>query len=361
MVRARLQGINSVSKRLKNGERRLYHYHRSTNTRLPGEPGSPEFLAAYAAAERSLGSRLQGTLSALLRAYLGSPEFGKRAESTQREYRRMLARVEERFGNMPLAAIEDPRVKTDFLDWRAKVSRESGEREGDNRLSVLSAMLTWGVDNGRLVANHISGFKRLHKADRSDLIWLPEHIAAFMAVAPIELQRAMILALHTGQRQGDILRLAWSNYDGAWIRLRQGKGGTRVELPCTRALQYMLDGLDRRAAVILTTTTGRPWKARYFKSKWEQASRAAGITDLHFHDLRGTAVTMLAEAGCTTPQIAAITGHSLRSVTRILDTYLSRTKELAGEAMRRFENASSTEFANRLQTSVGPPSDGSPK
>jgi hypothetical protein len=28
------------------------------------------------------------------------------------------------------------------------------------------------------------------------------------------------------------------------------------------------------------------------------------ITDLHFHDLRGTAITMLAEAGCTVPEIA---------------------------------------------------------
>ena len=55
---------------------------------------------------------------------------------------------------------------------------------------------------------HLRGFKRLYHADRSEIIWLPVHIAAFMAVAPIEMQRAMILALHTGQRQGDLLRLA---------------------------------------------------------------------------------------------------------------------------------------------------------
>lgn len=59
---------------------------------------------------------------------------------------------------------------------------------------------------------------------------------------------------------------------------------------------------------------------------------------------------MLAEAGCTTPQIAAITGHSLKTVTTILDKYLARTRVLAGEAMSLFENAKSTKFANRLQT-----------
>jgi hypothetical protein len=37
-------------------------------------------------------------------------------------------------------------------------------------------------------------------------------------------------------------------------------------------------------------------------------------------------------------------------VTGILDKYLARTRALAGEAVTLFENAKSTEFANRLQT-----------
>ena len=59
---------------------------------------------------------------------------------------------------------------------------------------------------------------------------------------------------------------------------------------------------------------------------------------------------MLAESRCSTPQIAAITGHSLKTVTTILDRYLARTRTLAEEAIALFENARSTNFANRLQT-----------
>jgi hypothetical protein len=59
-----------------------------------------------------------------------------------------------------------------------------------------------GQENGKVFSNHLAGFRRLHSVDRSDLIWLPERITAFMKVAPIELQRALILALHAGQRQG---------------------------------------------------------------------------------------------------------------------------------------------------------------
>jgi integrase len=106
------------------------------------------------------------------------------------------------------------------------------------------------------------------------------------------------------------------------LRLRQGKSGRKVEIPCTGALRATLAALDRAAAVILARKTGLPWKPRFFKAQWEVITKAAGIADLHFHDLHGTAVTMLAEAGCTTPQIATITGHSLKTLTTILDRYL---------------------------------------
>lgn len=358
MVRARLQGINTVRKRLADGTVRIHRYHRATGLPLAGKLGSPEFIRDLAAAEKTLLDRHAGSFNGLVRDYTLSPEFGKLRDSTQSEYRRMLTKAEVKFGTMPIAALEDPRVRQDFMTWRAAVAKDSGDREADNRLSVISAMLSWAKENGQVFANHVVGFRRLHRADRSELIWLPEHIEAFMRVAPVELQRALILALHTGQRQGDLLRLAWGNYDGALISLRQGKTGRKVEIPCTRALKAMLDGLDRTTAVVLTTKTGRPWKPRYFKAQWEIASTAAGITGLHFHDLRGTAITMLAEAGCTTPQIAAITGHSLKTVTAILDKYLARTRVLAGEAVTLFENAKSTEFANRLQTSVLEPAKG---
>jgi integrase len=72
--------------------------------------------------------------------------------------------------------------------------------------------------------------------------------------------------------------------------------------------------------------------------------------ELHFHDLRGTAVTLLSESGCTPQQIATITGHSLKTVYRILERYLARTRGLAEQAIFNFENSPRTKFANQLQT-----------
>jgi hypothetical protein len=66
--------------------------------------------------------------------------------------------------------------------------------------------------------------------------------------------------------------------------------------------------------LIMTTPTGRAWTKRYFNEHWTDAAKAAGITNLHFHDLWGTATTVRAEAGATVPEIAAVTGHSLKHV-----------------------------------------------
>ncbi|MGY8669213.1 hypothetical protein Q3C01_43705 [Bradyrhizobium sp. UFLA05-109] len=142
-------------------------------------------------------------------------------------------------------------------------------------------MITWAVDRGTLTANHLRGFKRLYHVDRSEIIWLPEHIAAFMKVAPIEMQRALILALHTGQREGDLLRLPWSAYKGTHIELRQGKarrhGSTAplIQIPCTTALRRMLDGMAQVSTLVLTTKTGQSLKARYFNTLWDRTMTKA--------------------------------------------------------------------------------------
>lgn len=371
MVRVDIKGWFTTYKNLKSGKRAEYHYHRATGQRLNGQPGSPEFIEDYVAAEKLILNRLAGTFNAVVRDYTLSVEFEELAPSTQSEYRRMLTKAEAEFGNMPLAALDDQRVRKDLLGWREKIARASGQREADNRLSAISAMLTWALDHGHISANHLRGFKRLYHADRSEIIWLREPIAQFMKVAPIELQRMLILGLHTGQREGDLLRLPWSSYDGVRISLRQGKArrggkpGPLIEIPCTVALRRMLDGMERNSPLIITTKTGRSLKKRYFNRLWNEAMKKAGLesvllpgsdqpVELHFHDLRGTAVTLLSEARCTPQQIATITGHSLKTVHLILERYLARTRGLAEQAIFNFENSPRTKFANQLQTVPGP-------
>lgn len=332
-----LKGINVTTKRLADGSTRLYYYHRATGRRLPDDVRSPDFLAAYVAAEKPL--RDGGTLAGLIRAHCASPEYLNRAQSSRDIAKYLFRVIEDEYGDMTLGAINARKqARSEFLKWRDSLIPERGARAADNILAHLQAVLTWALDRGDIDEHPLESFKRAYRADRSDLIWLPEHIEAFNAKASEQLQRALLLALETGQRQGDLLRLTWNNYKNNQITLRQGKTRKRVEIPCTSRLSEMLSGMDRKkTTLILTMRDGEPWKPRYFKHCWRETSNAAGLADLNFHDLRGTAITRLAEAGCTTAQIASITGHNIDSVERMLEVYLSRTGSLARSAIATLE------------------------
>jgi integrase len=164
--------------------------------------------------------------------------------------------------------------------------------------------------------------------------------------APHHLHLPLTLALWTGQRQGDLLRLTWSAYDGNRIVLRQSKTGARVSIPVGSPLKAVLDATPKQSPVILLSTDNKPWTEDDFRSSWRKACKAVGIVGVTFNDLRGTAVTRLAIASCTEAEIAAITGHTLRDVRSILDAHylhhLHRDPTLAEAAIRKLESRTKT-------------------
>jgi integrase len=348
VVRVRLKGINTVRAKLADGSVRTYHYHKLSGRRLKGEPGTPEFLASIADAQNAAKSVSGHLFRVIIIGYRTSPEFQNLRPQTRKDYGRYLVLIEEEFGDAPIEAISDPRIRADFLAWRDKFAQRSA-RTADYAWAVLRRVIEWGVDRGKILENRALRGKRLYSVDRSEKLWLPEHLSAIMSVATPELQLALTLALYTGQRQGDLLRLSWTNYDGQTIRLRQSKTGRNVAVPVAPTLKRLLDGLPRKSAVVLLTPSGMPWKADHFRHAWAAASKAAGITDLHFHDLRGTTVTILSEQGANPQEIATITGHSLTTVAAILDKYSGRTLPLAELAMAKLEKGLAGTFSEQIQ------------
>ena len=99
------------------------------------------------------------------------------------------------------------------------------------------------------------------------------------------------------QRQGDLLRLLWSAYDGKEIKMRQRKTGAYVPIPVSDALKTALDAASRKSPIMLVNSDGKPWSESGFQGAWGKATVRAGIRGVTFHDLRGTAVVTLARAG----------------------------------------------------------------
>jgi len=204
------------------------------------------------------------------------------------------------------------------------------------------------MNRGRITANPCEKGGRLYRGNRADKVWTADDEALFLQRAPVHLHLPLLLALWTGQRQGDLLRLPWSAYDGTHIRWRQSKTGARVAIQVGAPLKAALDATPKRSTIILTNSDGTPWTKDGFRASWRKACANAGIVGVTFNDLRGTAVTRLALAECTEAEIATITGHSLRDVRSILDAhYLHRDQALGDNAIRKLEaSKKGTDFSN---------------
>ena len=274
-----------------------------------------------------------GTLQEIITAYQRAPAFQDLAPVTRKGYVQRIRKIETRFGDLPLRALPDPRVRGDFLDWRDAMK---GKREADYCLTVLARILSWAKDRGRVSVNPLERPGRLYSGSRVDSVWTDAEVAALLSKASIAVALPFLIALHTGQREGDILRLTWAAYDGEAIQLRQSKTGRHVRIPVSAELKPVLDAAKRIAVTICTTTRRIPWTDDGFRTSFTKAKAAAGIAGRTFHDLRGTAVTRLALAECTVPEIATITGHDLKTVETILSKhYLSRDNALGESAISK--------------------------
>lgn len=360
-MRVRLKGVYSHRKRLSNGRFVVYFTLRGYGAikPLPGdedEPftnGSPAFMRAYHdAINRPRKMRVAGTLKPLINGYLQSPEFGRKlSDRTKSDYRGHIGKIEAAqlvkggplFSTYPLAAVDDPKIRRRLLDWRDRMGERS-PRQADATFGVLRIILEWGRDRGMLANNHATRPKKLYKADRSEKLWLPEHISAFRAVAPASILLAFEVALATGQRRGDLLQLKWSSYDGSRLRFRQGKRNRLIDMPVTDELKEILDTQNKIAkSPTILEHNGKPWvisregEPVHFNHLWRKTTLTAGLDGLHLHDLRGTACTKLAEAQCTPSEIAAMLGWTTTSVMQMLDRYQAMTASLSNSAVAKLE------------------------
>lgn len=341
-MRVRLKGINSRTKVLKDGTNRTYWYAWKGGPRLEGKPGTAEFLASYNAAVARKVKPAHGTLLAVMNDYQASNDFRDLSESTRREYIRYIKVIESEFHDFPIEALTDRRTRGDFMAWRDRLGLKS-RRGADYAWTVLARILSWGLDRGSVPVNPCVSGGRLYRANRRAKVWTTADESAFLAAAPTHMRLPLVIALWTGQRQGDLLSLPWAAYDGKRIRLRQSKTGAAIDIPVGAPLRAALDATERSGATILANSKGQPWTSDGFRTSWRKACEAAHVTGLTFHDLRGTAVTRLAVAGCTQPEIATITGHSLRDVGSILDSsYLNRDPAMADSAIRKLEAGASS-------------------
>lgn len=344
VMRLGMKGLAKVKKTLASGQTIYYCYPWRGGPLLKGpdgrpiQPDDPALPAVYIAARERRDDPQTNDMAMLIRRYLKSTDFSRTASDTRREYRRYLDQIRDEFGEFSIAELERPATRGKFKEWRDTMADRP--RTADYAWMILARVLSFAKDRGLLAINICQRGGRLSHGSRVDAVWSDADIARFAADAPSYMRLALQMGLWTGQRQGDLLRLTWGQYDGSAFRLEQRKTKSRVVVPVAAPLRAEIERTALRGPMVLVNSRGKPWTQAGFQTSWRKACEKAGVSGLTFHDLRGTAVTRMAVAGCTVPEIAALTGHSMRDVHRILDAhYLAGKDELARNAVAKMEMA----------------------
>lgn len=236
-------------------------------------------------------------------------EVTPRKKGTKQERLRLALWRRDPLAKRSLAKIRG----ADLAAWRDKrLDAGTSPTTVRNDLALLShlfntAIKEWGLES---LSNPIEKIKMPTPARARDRRLVGDEETRLLEACEASncpwLAPAVILALETAMRQGELLSLTWTNIDltRRVARLDDTKNGDRRDVPLSTAAVTILSDLPR-------AIDGRafPITQDNLEGYWRRATKAAEIADLRFHDLRHEATSRLFEKGLNPMEVAAITGH----------------------------------------------------
>lgn len=328
------------SGRYPSGNVRFYYRPKGQKgTPMPDlPPNHPEFLAAYARAAGAAAPRrpaTSGSLAVAVQGYLKSDVFlvGLK-ESTRTVRRRMLDDISDRYGHGRVVDLRSKHVEADL-------TRLSGHVR-NNRLKVWRAFGKWLADAYSMDDPSAAARKAPVAASDGHVPWSEPEIEAFRNHWPIDSRERLAFEIiyWTGARISDAMRLGPGNVDrDGWLSFRQQKTNGEVAIPFDRDLPefaedmsgdltMLHDALNAREGRHLTWIVTAHGTSRSVKAagQWFAAkARLAGVKQRSAHGLRKSRARALAEAGGTSAQIGAWTGHeSLSEIERYIRNFSKR-------------------------------------
>ncbi|GGB14759.1 hypothetical protein GCM10011380_00200 [Sphingomonas metalli] len=266
-----------------------------------------ELLAVVEAKKVAPPSR--STFAWLIAEYQRSPEFRNLADSTQTDYARTLGLLKDELGQVRFALASRAILKA-VRDDHATTTRKAHKIK-----QMLSRLYSWADEAGHVPEgfNPAKGIKKIKRKGgaREIVVWSDAEIAAFLKGAPEHLVTPVLIALYTGQRREDVVRMTWQQYQGDVIRVRQSKTTALLDIACHSVLRKHLDALKRQGVVICTTEGGKAYTANGLsQAVRRRVSKVAAMPDdRSMHGLRYAAGSRMEEAGCTVAEIESVLGH----------------------------------------------------
>ena len=280
---------------------------------IKGAYGSPQFAANYRAAMECKPVNMpvgiiakHGTFDALGRAYLRSADFVALAPETKRTRRTMVERFLDRFGTLPVAGLQHRHVRQIMDEYAGKPGVAC------NLLSTLRVLIARAIADGIRKGDPSVGIKRPKLSKEGWHSWEDYEIEQYEAHHPVGSQArlALALALYTGQRAADLIRMGKQHVRDGGINVVQQKTGARVWISMHDDLKAILDATPSDHLLFLISGHRQPYaSAKSFGNAINRWAKEAGLADCPLHGLRKACARRLAEAGCSALEIMSITGH----------------------------------------------------
>ncbi len=283
---------------------------------------------------------MPGNFSHVIKMFLGSPYFKGLGESVKDHWKRELVLAEVTLGALDVQELR-PSIIQAHLDGLAEYPGKQTTAK-----TALKALESWAIVRDHLTHTITLGTKVVG-SDGGHEPWTDQEVATAIEHARPDLARAVLLAVSTGQRGSDIVKMRWSDVEEQGsrfgINVIQRKTGVRLLVPFTHDFSAKVEKWERRPPFFLVLAPdGRQFSRSRLSHDWntERETNAALASHkqrgLVLHGLRATACVRLNSQGATTLEISSMIGMSEPMVARYCR--LANKNRLAMQAMDRIDN-----------------------
>ncbi len=150
-----------------------------------------------------------------------------------------------------------------------------------------------------------------------------------------------LMAITTGMRQGEILKLEWNHVDleAHIAHIKETKNGRPRSVPLVLEIIEELKKLYgcRNLAKPLVFASKTAFGKIDIKKAWQVAAKKVGLGDVHFHDLRHTYSTKASKQGATTIELSTAMGHrTLQMLDRYTHMQAEMTRQYSEGIVKKF-------------------------
>ena len=216
--------------------------------------------------------------------------FPSKSIQTRKDNDKELANLLKVFAHMPIDAIAPMHVR-EYMDIRGQAAKVRANREKALFSHIFNKAREWGYT---ALQNPCQGVKGFKETGRSRYITDAE-FDQVKAHAHFTVIDAMDLALLTGQRPADVLKLKRTDIRDGALWIVQNKTGQRLGVEVTGELAAVIariNGRPRQAisAWLIQDENGQPLTQFALRSRFDKARTLAKV-DFQFRDIRGKAAT----------------------------------------------------------------------